>query len=75
MRHVAAPEPSLVGRQGVELQGTWQRQSPPRQGGHVQGHVTCGSARAHLSREARFGAIGHMVVSEPILVGRWGLEL
>jgi hypothetical protein len=30
--HVAAPEPSLAGRQSLELQDTWWHRSPPRRG-------------------------------------------
>jgi hypothetical protein len=33
--HVAAPEPSLVGRWGLELPDMWQHRSPPQQGGGV----------------------------------------
>jgi hypothetical protein len=31
--HVAAPDPSHAGRWDSEPQGTWQRRSPPEQGG------------------------------------------
>jgi hypothetical protein len=37
-------------------------------------HVTRGSVRAHLSQEARSGAIGHMAASELTSAGKRGLE-
>jgi hypothetical protein len=73
--HVAAPEPISTGRRGLELRDTWLCQSPPRQGGGVQSHVSRGSAGAHLSKEAGFGATCHMAVPEPTLAGRQGPEL
>jgi hypothetical protein len=33
-------------------------------GGRARSHGTCGSARAHLSREVRSEAEGHVAVSE-----------
>jgi hypothetical protein len=39
-------------------------------GGEVQSHRTCGSTGAHLSREARSGAIGHVAALEPTSAGR-----
>jgi hypothetical protein len=56
--HVAALEPTSAWRRGPELQGTWQRRSPPQLGGEVRSHWTRGSIGAHLSKEARFEAIG-----------------
>jgi hypothetical protein len=53
----------------------WQHRSSPRQGGKVQSRGTRGSAGAHLSKEARSGAAGHMVAPEPTSVGRCGLKL
>jgi hypothetical protein len=50
----------------------WQRRSPPQQGGRVQGHMTCGGAEAHTSREAGSGAVGHVVAPEPTVAGRQG---
>jgi hypothetical protein len=52
----------------------WQRQSPPQLRGKVRNHRTCGSAGAHLSWEARSGAIGHVAAPEPTLVGMRGLK-
>jgi hypothetical protein len=60
MEHVVALEPSLAGRRDPEPWGTWQPQSPPRLGGRVRCCRTRGSAGAHLSREVRSGAIGHL---------------
>jgi hypothetical protein len=40
-----------------ELWDTWQRRSLPQSGGEVWSHRTRGSVGAHLSREARSGAI------------------
>jgi hypothetical protein len=59
---MAAPEPTSAGRRGPEPQGTWQRRSPSQPGGEVWSHMTCGSAGAHLSREVRSEAIGHMAI-------------
>jgi hypothetical protein len=53
----------------------WPRRSPPQPGGEVWSRVTCGSAKAHLSREVRSGAKGHVAVPEPISTRRRGLEL
>jgi hypothetical protein len=44
-------------------------------GGRAQSHGTCGSTGAHIVREARYGAEGHMVASELTLLGRQGSEL
>jgi hypothetical protein len=41
--HMAALEPSPVGRQGPEPWDTWWYQSPPQLGGGVQNHGTHGS--------------------------------
>jgi hypothetical protein len=70
-QHVAVPEPTLAERQGLELEDMWQRWSPPQPGGEVWSRGRRGSAgahlsqevrfRAHLYREARSEAIGHVV--------------
>jgi hypothetical protein len=60
VEYVAAPELfSWGGMDGA----TWQRRSPPR-GGRARSHGTHGSARAHLSREARTGAEEHVAAPE-----------
>jgi hypothetical protein len=43
----------------------WQRQSSPQQRGEVWGHGMHGSAGAHLGREVRSGAVGHVAALEP----------
>jgi hypothetical protein len=48
----------------------WQHRSSPRQGGKVQSRGTRGSIRAHLSKEVRFEAVGHVVALEPTSTGR-----
>jgi hypothetical protein len=72
---VAAPEPTSTGRRGPELRNTWQRQSLTQQGGEARGHVTRGSTGAHLSKEVRSGAVGHVVALEPTSAERCGLKL
>jgi hypothetical protein len=57
---MAAPEPSPEERQGLGLQDTWRRWSPPQLGGSLRSHRTHVSAEAHPSWEAALGAIGHM---------------
>jgi hypothetical protein len=52
----------------------WQRRSPPQSGGEVQSQRTSGSARAHLSQEARSGAVEHVAAPEPTSAERRGLE-
>jgi hypothetical protein len=52
----------------------WQHQSPPQPGGEVRSHRTRGSAGAHLSREVRSGAIGHVEAPEPTSTERRGPE-
>jgi hypothetical protein len=51
-------------------QDMWQRRSSPQQGGKVQSYRTRGSVKAHLSREVRSGAIGHVAALEPTSAGR-----
>jgi hypothetical protein len=46
-RHVAMPEPTSTGRQGPGSRDTWQRQSPPLQGGEVRSYRVRGSAWMH----------------------------
>jgi hypothetical protein len=75
MRHAAAPELSSVGWHGLEPRDTWWHHIPSRSGGEVQGRGTRDSAGAHLDREVRFGAVGHMAAPEPISTGRQGPEL
>jgi hypothetical protein len=74
MGHVAAPEPTSAGRWGSELRDTWQRWSSPQQGGEVWGSRTRGCVGAHLGRQARSGAAGHVAAwSSPQQRGEvWG---
>jgi hypothetical protein len=53
----------------------WQHWSSPHQGGKIWSRGTRGSTRAHLSKEARSGAAGHVVAPEPTSIGRCGLKL
>jgi uncharacterized protein YqgV (UPF0045/DUF77 family) len=62
----------IRGSQGVA--GHVAASDPPQPGGEVQRHRTRGSAGAHLSREVRSGAIGHVAALEPTSAGRQGLE-
>jgi hypothetical protein len=62
---MSAPEPSGVERQDLKPCDMWRHRSPPPRYGKVQSYETRGSARAHLSREVRSGAMGHAVVPEP----------
>jgi hypothetical protein len=71
--HTAAPEPSPTGRWGPVPWDTRQHQSPPWLEGRVQTCRTHDSTGAHLSREARSGAIGHVAPPEPSPIGRCGL--
>jgi hypothetical protein len=75
MGHVAAPEPTSTGRRGPELRNVWRRQSSTQQGDEARGHGPRGSIRAHLSKEVRSGAAGHVVAPEPTSAGRCGLKL
>jgi hypothetical protein len=47
----------------------------PSQEGRARSRGTRGSTGAHLSKEARFGAAGHVVAPEPTSVGRCGLKV
>jgi hypothetical protein len=48
MGYVTAPE---LSSQGGEAGATWQRRSPPQQGGEVRDRGTRGGFGAHLCRE------------------------
>jgi hypothetical protein len=72
---VTVSELTLSERQGPELMDMWQRRSSPQQGGEIQGRETRDSAGAHLSKEARSGAVGHVTAPKPTSVGRCGLKL
>jgi hypothetical protein len=75
MRHVAAPEPTSVGRQGPELRNMWQHRSSTQQGGEARGHVTHDSTGAHLSKEVGSGATGHVAAPKPTSAGRCSPKL
>jgi hypothetical protein len=75
MGHVTAPEPTSTGRRGSELRNTWQRRSSTQQGGEAWGHMTRGSTEAHISKEVRSGAAGHVAALEPTSAGRCGPKL
>jgi hypothetical protein len=51
---------------------TWQHRSPPQPEGEVQSHRIHDSAGAHLDREARSEAIGHVAVPKPTSARRRG---
>jgi hypothetical protein len=68
--HVAALEPTSTGRRGLELRNAWRRQSSIQQGDEARGHMPCGSTRAHLKKEVRSGAAGHLAAPESTSVGR-----
>jgi hypothetical protein len=72
---VVAPELTSTSRRGLRLRNTWQHWSSPRQEGNIQSWGTRDSAGAHLSKEARSGAAGHAVASEPTLVERCGPKI
>jgi hypothetical protein len=72
---MVAPEPTSVGRRGPELRNAWRRQSSTQQGDEAWGHGPHGSTRAHLSKEVRSGAVGHVVAPEPTFAGRCGPKL
>jgi hypothetical protein len=58
---MAAPEPTSAARKGLGPRDTWQHRSPPQQGGEVWGHETRGSGEGNLGREAKSGAVGHVI--------------
>jgi hypothetical protein len=68
--HVAASEPTSAWRRDPELRNTWQHRSSTQQGGEARGHGPRGSTGAHLSKEVRSGAAGHMAAPEPTFAGR-----
>jgi hypothetical protein len=47
----------------------------PSQEGRARSHGTHGSTGAHLSKEVRSGATGHVAVPELTSAGRCGLKL
>jgi hypothetical protein len=75
--HVATPEPSRAERQDPKPRGTWQRRSPPEQGGMIRSRGTRGNAGSLPSREARSGDVGHVAVRlpcfrlKPVCGGTW----
>jgi hypothetical protein len=73
--HVAAPEPTSTGMRGPEVRNMWQRRSSTQQGVEVRGHRSCGSTRAHLNKEVKSGATGHVAAPEPTSTGRCGPKL
>jgi hypothetical protein len=72
---VAESELISTGRRGPELRNTWQRRSSTQKGGEARGHVTRGSTGAHLSKEVRSGAVGHVAAPVPTSAGRCGPKL
>jgi hypothetical protein len=70
MGHVAASEPTSTERRDPELSNTWQRRSSTQHGGKARDHGTRGSTGAHLSKEMRSGAAGHVTALEPTSTGR-----
>jgi hypothetical protein len=69
MGHMATSEPTSAGMRGPELRNVWQHRSSTQQGDEAQDHGPRGSTRAHLSKEVRSGAAGHMVALEPTSIG------
>jgi hypothetical protein len=62
MGHMAAPELTWSGRQGLELRDTWQCWSSPQQGGEVRGRETHGGAEAHLCSQVCSKATTYIAV-------------
>jgi hypothetical protein len=75
MGHVATSKPTSAGRRGSELRNMWQRRSSTQQGGEARGHGPRGNTGAHLSKEVRSGATGHVALAEPTSAGRCGPKL
>jgi hypothetical protein len=75
MGHMAAPEPTSTGRQGPELRYVWRHRSSTQQGDEARGHRAHGSTRAHLCKEVRSGATGHVEAPEPTSTWRCGPKL
>jgi hypothetical protein len=46
--HMAAPEPTSIGRRCLEPYDMWQHWSPSQQGGEVRSYGAHGNAKAHL---------------------------
>jgi hypothetical protein len=61
---MTALELTSTRRRGPGPQNTSQRRSSPRQWGEVRGRGTRDSTGAHLNKEARSGAEGHVVAPE-----------
>jgi hypothetical protein len=72
MGHMAASELTSARRRGPEVRDTWQHRSSPQQGGEVWNRGTRGSTGAHLVKEARSGAEGHVAAPELTSVRRRG---
>jgi hypothetical protein len=72
---VPAPEPTSTGRRGPELRNAWRHQSSTQQGGEVRGHGPRGSTGAHLSKEVRSRAAGHVAAPKPTSTGWCGPKL
>jgi hypothetical protein len=72
---VAASEPNSAGRQGPELRNAWRRRSSTQQGDEARGHGPRGSTGAHLSKEVRSEAAGHVAAPKPTSAGRCGPKL
>jgi hypothetical protein len=62
-------------RSPPELRNAWWRRSSTQQGDEAQSHGPCGSTGAHLSKEVRPRAAGHVVAPEPTSTGRCGPKL
>jgi hypothetical protein len=86
MHTLETREPSCIGRPTRpfsiylrpvalwERRDAWQRRYSHWSGDRVRSHRTRGSVGAHLCREVRSGAIGHVAVPEPTSAGRQGPE-
>jgi hypothetical protein len=84
---MAAPDPTSVGRRGSKLGNAWRHRSSTQQGDEARGHGPCGNTGAHLSKEGRSGAMGHvatlkltsatghMAALKETSAGRCGLKL
>jgi hypothetical protein len=75
MGHVVAPEPTSAGRRGLELRNAWWRQRSIQQGDESQGHGPRGNTGAHLNKEVRYRAAGHVAAPKPTSAGRCGPKL
>jgi hypothetical protein len=73
--HVVAPEPTAIGRRGPKLRNVWRHRSSTQQGDEARSYGPRGSTGAHLSKEVRSGATGHMAALKPTSVGRCGPKL